>query len=118
MGSAASDTLRGIALAIAEANKAGGVNGRQMELVVGDDHGTGEEAARLAERYVRDESILAVVGHRGQGQDIDRADSTSGRLCRHAAMSPGAVLPGGRRISGCDRLPAPTARPSPRTARQ
>lgn len=59
----AADNLVGIQIAVDEANAAGGVLGRRLELVVADDHGVGTDAARVAEQFVNDPSIVAVVGH-------------------------------------------------------
>lgn len=88
------DNLRGIALAIAEANEAGGLEGRQFELVVGDDHGTGEEAARLAERFVNDGSILAVVGHTSTTATLAAARVYDGHLAAVATLATSPELSG------------------------
>ena len=44
-------------------NENGGVNGKQIELVVYDDKGTAEESANVAEQIVANDEIVAVVGH-------------------------------------------------------
>ncbi len=53
----------GIDLAFHEINKAGGVLGRRLELVVGDDKGDPKEAVALAEKLVLDKRLVAVLGH-------------------------------------------------------
>ncbi len=67
------DTLRGAQLAVEEINKAGGVSGRQIELVVGDmkTEGDGELARRVYQDiaakvdavvgFFRSEAVLAVL---------------------------------------------------------
>lgn len=50
-----------INLAIKQANEAGGINGRTLELVTGDDEGTPTSAASIANKFVDDDKILAVV---------------------------------------------------------
>ena len=42
-------------------NENGGVNGKQIELVVYDDKGTAEESANVAEQIVANDEIVAVV---------------------------------------------------------
>lgn len=50
-----------IKLAIKQANEAGGIDGRQLELVSGDDEGSPTSAASIANKFVDDDKILAVV---------------------------------------------------------
>ena len=56
-----------VLLKVDEVNKAGGVLGKQVEVLVFDDKNNGEEAATIAEKIVADESILGVVGHFASG---------------------------------------------------
>lgn len=44
-------------------NAQGGVNGKQIELVVYDDKQSAEEAANVAEQIVANDDIVAVIGH-------------------------------------------------------
>jgi len=53
----------GAELAAAQINEAGGINGKQVEIVIGDDKGDSNEAVNVANKFVSDKSILAVVGH-------------------------------------------------------
>ncbi|MFZ5642844.1 MAG: ABC transporter substrate-binding protein [Bacillota bacterium] len=55
--------VKAIQLAFEEVNEAGGINGRKLRLVIGDDASTPKEAHRLAEKLVADPSVLAVIGH-------------------------------------------------------
>lgn len=48
-------------------NAAGGVLGKQIELVAYDDKGTGEEAASVAQKIASDKSIIGVIGHFSSG---------------------------------------------------
>ena len=52
----------GLELAIAELNAAGGVLGRQVELLVADDQGSPAPGARAAMELVRNEGVEALVG--------------------------------------------------------
>ncbi len=55
--------LDGVKLAIDVINKAGGIEGVPLDLIVSDDKGDPKEAAIVANKYVQDSNILAVVGH-------------------------------------------------------
>jgi branched-chain amino acid transport system substrate-binding protein len=52
----------GVKLAIEEANAAGGVKGRKIELKVLDDQGKPEEAVTAATRLVTEDKAVAIVG--------------------------------------------------------
>jgi hypothetical protein len=52
----------GIGLAIDEINKAGGVQGRMIEPVIGDSRADPKEAALVAQKFVANPKILAVIG--------------------------------------------------------
>ncbi len=49
-------------LAIEKANKQGGINGKQLQLVANDSKSDPKEAANIAQKYVSDPNILAVIG--------------------------------------------------------
>ena len=48
-------------------NKAGGVLGRQVELVIYDDKNQPDEAASIAQKIVSDKEIIGVLGHFSSG---------------------------------------------------
>ena len=50
-------------LAVEDVNNAGGINGRRIVLLEGDDQGNPREAASLAQRYAADDRIVAILGH-------------------------------------------------------
>jgi branched-chain amino acid transport system substrate-binding protein len=52
----------GMQLAVNEINQAGGVDGRQLALVVADDQSKAEEGARGLERLIEREGVVAVGG--------------------------------------------------------
>lgn len=56
-----SDVLEGVRLAIEEANQKGGIKGRQIELVIKDDAGSGEQAILIAEELL-DAGIRNIIG--------------------------------------------------------
>jgi branched-chain amino acid transport system substrate-binding protein len=53
---------RAITLAIDEINGAGGIDGRPVELVIGDSKGVPKESATLAQKFVSDSRIVAQLG--------------------------------------------------------
>ena len=81
---------RGIDLAIEEINRAGGVNGRPLQLIAFNDSGDGSKAARIAAELVDSARVLAVVGHVNSGAMVSAARVYDGRL---AAVSTTASTP-------------------------
>lgn len=53
----------GVNLAVRMCNEAGGINGKQVEVVVEDDKGDSSEAATVANKLAQNKEILAVIGH-------------------------------------------------------
>ena len=56
------EIINGCQLAVDEWNSKGGVLGKNIELIQGDDEGKKEAAAKLAQKLV-DEGVVAVIGH-------------------------------------------------------
>jgi branched-chain amino acid transport system substrate-binding protein len=63
-------TDRGIRLAIDEINKAGGLNGKKLELKTYDDQGKGQEAGTAVLRLITDDHVVAVLGEVASGRSI------------------------------------------------
>ncbi|MGB7925441.1 MAG: ABC transporter substrate-binding protein [Pyrinomonadaceae bacterium] len=55
-------TVNGIKMAAEEINKAGGVNGRQVELIIEDDQGRPEQAATVVTKLISQNQVHAVLG--------------------------------------------------------
>jgi branched-chain amino acid transport system substrate-binding protein len=55
-------TKNGIELAVEEINKAGGVNGKQIQLVVEDDQGRPEQAKTVVSKLINQDKVVAVLG--------------------------------------------------------
>lgn len=55
--------LEGVKLGVDIINKAGGIDGVPLELIISDDKGDPKEAAIVANKNVQDARILAVIGH-------------------------------------------------------
>lgn len=87
-------TRRGIDLAIEEINHAGGIHGSPLKLVARDDEANGARAAAIAEDFVRDPSILAVIGHVNSGAMLAAARVYDGELAAVATSASSPDLTG------------------------
>ena len=54
--------LRGVEMAVAEINAAGGVNGRQIELISYDDENDSSTAVAMANRLIDTDEVVAIIG--------------------------------------------------------
>lgn len=71
---------RGVELALAEINAAGGVGGRPLVPALRDDGGDGATAARIAGEFVANRALVAVVGHVNSGAMMAAAHVYDGAL--------------------------------------
>ncbi|MGD9921007.1 MAG: ABC transporter substrate-binding protein [Pseudorhodoplanes sp.] len=55
------DAKKGAELAVKQANAAGGINGRKIELVVYDDRGNRSEAVAVARKMIEQDNVVAIV---------------------------------------------------------
>ncbi|HEX8650508.1 MAG TPA: ABC transporter substrate-binding protein, partial [Pyrinomonadaceae bacterium] len=55
-------TVNGIKMAADEINKAGGVGGRQVELVIEDDQSRPEQAATVVTKLINQDKVIALLG--------------------------------------------------------
>jgi branched-chain amino acid transport system substrate-binding protein len=55
--------IEGMQLAVDEINAKGGVLGKKIELIRGDDKGDSKEAVSVAQKFVNDKDLVAVLGH-------------------------------------------------------
>jgi branched-chain amino acid transport system substrate-binding protein len=55
-------TVKGAKMAADEVNKAGGIGGRQIQLVVEDDQGRPEQAATVVTKLINQDKVNAVIG--------------------------------------------------------
>jgi branched-chain amino acid transport system substrate-binding protein len=59
----AKEILRGVAQAQDEANNSGGINGMALQVEIANDDNEPSIVKKIAEKWVKDSKILAVVGH-------------------------------------------------------
>lgn len=72
--------LQGVQLAAEEINKAGGINGHPFQVIARDDDGDGTLAARIAQEFVRNRRISAVIGHVNSSGMLSSARVYDGQL--------------------------------------
>lgn len=82
--------LQGVQLAAEEINKGGGINGHPLQVISRDDEGDGALAAKIAQEFVRDHRISAVVGHVNSSGMLSAARVYDGEL---AAVATSATSP-------------------------
>ncbi len=84
----------GAELALAEINAAGGVRGDSLAIRFEDDSGDGSRAAEVAQGFVDDARVLAVVGHVTSGAMRAAAKVYDGHLAAVATTASAADLSG------------------------
>lgn len=85
---------RGVELAVDEINKAGGIDGRPLAIRFEDDRGEGARAATIAQGFVDDPAISAVVGHVSSGAMVAAAKVYDGNLAAVATTASSPELSG------------------------
>jgi branched-chain amino acid transport system substrate-binding protein len=82
---------RGAALAVEEANAAGGVLGRKIELLTEDNQSKPGESATIVKKFISRDKVVAVLGEIVSGRTLEVAP-----ICQNARIplvSPGATAP-------------------------
>jgi branched-chain amino acid transport system substrate-binding protein len=69
----AQEILRGVAQAQDEINRLGGINGKLLKVVIANDDNDPSIAQQIATQFVKDNSILAVVGHNASNASVAAA---------------------------------------------
>ena len=87
-------TRRGIDLAVDEINRAGGIKGRALKIVPRDDEASGSKAATIAQEFVDDPKILAVIGHVNSGAMLAASRIYHGQLTAVATTASSPDLSG------------------------
>jgi branched-chain amino acid transport system substrate-binding protein len=87
-------TKLGVELAVKEINAAGGINGHKLELDEEDDKADGATAAKVAQKFVDDKSVSAVVGHVTSGAMVAAAQVYDGHLAAVATSASSPDLTG------------------------
>ncbi len=53
--------INGVLMAVVEINQEGGINGRKIDVVIDDDHGSPEQAAALAGKLIGEDKVVAII---------------------------------------------------------
>jgi len=69
----AKEILRGVAQAQNEVNRRGGINGKLLQVAIANDDNDPSKAQQMATQFIKDPSILAVVGHNSSDASIAAA---------------------------------------------
>jgi branched-chain amino acid transport system substrate-binding protein len=88
------NTRLGIELALKEINDSGGVNGHKLIVKEADDRADGATAAQIAQKFVDDKSISAVVGHVTSGAMVAAVQVYDGQLVAVATSASSPDLTG------------------------
>ena len=80
-------------LARSEINAQGGIDGRQLELVLRDDSASGEAAIRIAQSLYDDDRVIAVIGHLTSVTTLAAAPIYNGGRTPVVEISPSASSP-------------------------
>ena len=81
---------RGIELAVDELNKGGGIAGKHVDIVFKDDSASGSRGVAMAEEFVADTRVVAVIGHANSVVSVATVRVYDGRL---VAISPSSSSP-------------------------
>jgi branched-chain amino acid transport system substrate-binding protein len=87
-------TKLGVELAVREINDAGGVNGHKLLVDEEDDKADGATAAKIAQKFIDDKSVSAVVGHVTSGAMVAAAQVYDGHLAAVATSASSPDLTG------------------------
>ena len=85
---------RGIDLAVDEINHGGGINGASLKVAARDDEASGSRAAEIAQEFVANPEVLAVVGHVNSGAMLAAAKIYDGQLAAVATTASSPDLSG------------------------
>jgi len=86
--------LQGVQLAAAEINKAGGIDGHPLKVIERDDAGDGPQAMKIAQEFVANRSISAVIGHVNSSGMLAAAPIYDGELTAVATSATSPDLTG------------------------
>jgi branched-chain amino acid transport system substrate-binding protein len=81
----------GVIMAADEINQAGGINGRKIDVVIEDDHGSPEEAARLTAKLIDEDKVVAIIA--GGTSGISRAAAPKAQSSHIPLISPSSTDP-------------------------
>ncbi|MGH9871195.1 MAG: ABC transporter substrate-binding protein [Pyrinomonadaceae bacterium] len=81
----------GVLMAADEINQAGGINGRQIDIVIEDDKGSPEEAARVTGTLIDRYKVVAIIGAGASGNSL--AAAPKAQSARVPLIAPSSTNP-------------------------
>ena len=83
--------INGVLMAASEINQAGGINHRKIDVVIEDDKGSPEEAARLTAKLIDQDKVVAIIAGGTSGNS--RAASPKAQASHIPMISPSSTDP-------------------------
>jgi len=83
--------INGVLMATDEINQAGGINGRRIDVVIDDDKGSPEEAARLISKLIDQDKVVAIIAGGTSGNS--RAAAPKAQSSHIPLISPSSTDP-------------------------
>jgi branched-chain amino acid transport system substrate-binding protein len=81
----------GVLMAADEINQAGGINGRQIDIVIEDDKGSPEEAAQVTGKLIDRYKVIAIIGAGASGNSL--ASAPKAQAARVPLIAPSSTNP-------------------------
>ena len=81
----------GVLMAVDEINRSGGINGRKLDVVIEDDHGSPERAAVVVSKLINENKVLAVIAGGASGPSL--AAAPRAQAARIPLISPSSTDP-------------------------
>jgi branched-chain amino acid transport system substrate-binding protein len=109
-------TRNGIDMAIDSVNRAGGVLGRQVRVIVEDDQGRPEEAQTVVTKLITSDRVIAVLGEVASSRTLAAAPVAQANqipMITPSSTNPDVTLVGDYIFRVCFIDPFPTSRCSP-----
>lgn len=83
--------MNGVLMAAAQVNQYGGINNRQIDVVIHDDRGSAEEAARLTGKLIDQDKVVAIIAGGVSGNS--RAAAPKAQASHIPLISPSSTDP-------------------------
>ncbi|MEN3328259.1 MAG: branched-chain amino acid transport system substrate-binding protein [Acidobacteriota bacterium] len=83
--------INGVLMAASEVNQSGGINGRKIDIVIEDDKGSPEEAARLTAKLIDQDKVVAIIAGGISGNS--RAAAPKAQASHIPLISPSSTDP-------------------------
>jgi branched-chain amino acid transport system substrate-binding protein len=96
--------MNGVLMAAAQVNQFGGINNRQIDVVIHDDRGSAEEAARLTGKLIDQDKVVAIIAGGVSGNSraaAPKAQSAHIPLISPSSTDPAVTLTGDYIFRAC-----------------